>query len=345
MTCSAFRPGGRVFFFALFAMLIFTLALGLLVAPLAAEAQQPGKVARVGFLGITAPDCSAPSPTCKAMAQGLRDLGYVEGENLVIEFRTAEGQLERLPTLAAELVQRKVDVLVAGGPEVILRAARQATSTLPIVMVAVDYDPMALGYIAGLPRPGGNITGLSLQQIEVTGKCLELLKDALPQVTRVAVLWDAVSADQFRAAEGAAQVLGVQLQSLELRHPPAYDYDSAFAAAAREGAEALLVLRSPLFGLGRDRLIALAAQHRLPIMSSVLTLVEAGGLMAYGADTADMYRRTATYVDKILKGAKPADLPVEQAMKFKLIINLKTAKALGITMPSSLLILADEVIQ
>jgi putative ABC transport system substrate-binding protein len=212
-------------------------------------------------------------------------------------------------------------------------------------MVAVDYDPIALGYIAGLPRPGGQITGLFLQQIEVTGKCLELLKDALPQVTRVAVLWDAVSADQFRAAAGAARGVGVQLQSLELRDPPAYDYASAFAAAAREGAEALLVLRSPLFGRDRDRIVALAAQHRLPIMSGVSSLPEAGGLMAYGADPVDMYRRAATYVDKILKGAKPADLPVEQPTKFTLILNLKTAEALGLTIPPALLILADKVIK
>jgi len=323
--------------------LIITLALGLLLAPLIGEAQPPTKVARVGYLVPT----SSPGVRAifTAFEQELRALGYVEGQNLVIEFRNAEGHGERLPALAAELVQRHVDVLVAGGHEGILRAARQATSTLPIVMVAVDYDPIALGYIAGLPRPGGNITGLFLQQIEVTGKCLELLKNALPQVTRVAVLWDAISADQFRAAEGAARVLGVQLQSLELRNPPAYDYASALEAAAREGAEALLVLRSPLFGRDRDRIIALAVQYRLPTMFPSRIWVEAGGLMSYGADTIDMYRRAATYVHKILKGAKPADLPVEQPIKFELSINLKTAQTLGITMPPSLLILADEVIQ
>jgi putative tryptophan/tyrosine transport system substrate-binding protein len=320
------------------------LALGILVAPRVAEAQPPSKVARVGWL-ILAFSSPRSRAVFTAFEQGLRALGYIEGQNLVIEFRNAEGNIERLPALAAELVQRNVDVLVVNGPEVILRAVRQATSTIPIVMVAVDYDPIALGYIAGLPRPGGQITGLVSQQIEVTGKCLELLKDALPQVTRVAVLWDAISADQFRAAEGAARVVGVQLHSLELRDPLAYDYDSAFAAAARAGAEALLVLRSPLFGRDYARIIALAAQHRLPIVSGVLSLPEAGGLMAYGADNVDMSRRAATYVDKILKGAKPADLPVEQAMKFELIINLKTAKALGITMPPSLLILATEVIQ
>ncbi len=323
--------------------LIITLALGLLLAPLIGEAQPPTKVARVGYLVPT----SSPGVRAifTAFEQELRALGYVEGQNLVIEFRNAEGHGERLPALAAELVQRHVDVLVAGGPEGILRAARQATSTIPIVMVAVDYDPIALGYIAGLPRPGGNITGLFLQQIEVTGKCLELLKNALPQVTRVAVLWDAISADQFRAAEGAARVLGVQLQSLELRDLPAYDYDSALEAAAREGAEALMVLRSPLFGRDHDRIIAWAVQHRLPTMFPSRIWVEAGGLMSYGADTIDMYRRAATYVHKILKGAKPADLPVEQPIKFELSINLKTAQTLGITMPPSLLILADEVIK
>ncbi len=326
--------------------ILMTLALSLLCAPLAVEAQLPSKVARVGFLQVTSPRSAS---FVQAFEQGLRDLGYVEGQNLVIEFRTAEGNVERLPALAAEFVQRQVDVLVAGGPEAVLRAARDATSTIPIVMVAVvvatDYDPIALGYIAGLPRPGGQITGLFLQQIEVTGKYLELLKEALPQVTRVAVLWDAVSADQFRAAAGAARVVGVQLQSLELRDPPAYDYASAFAAAAREGAEALIVLRSPLIGLGRDRIAALAAQHRLPTMCPARVWVEAGGLMSYGADTADMYRRAATYVAKILKGAMPADLPVEQPTKFTFVINLQTAQALGITLPPTLLILADEVIK
>jgi len=319
-----------------------TLVLSLLCAPLAVEAQLPIKVARVGFLQVTSPRSAS---FVQAFEQGLRDLGYVEGQNLVIEFRTAEGNVERLPALAAEFVQRQVDVLVAGGPEAVLRAARDATSTIPIVMVAVDYDPMALGYIAGLPRPSEQITGLFLQQIEVTGKSLELLKDALPQVTRVAVLWDAISADQFRAAAGAARVVGVQLQSLELRDPPAYDYASALQAAAREGADALLVLRSPLFGRDRDRIIALAVQYRLPTMFSGRVWVEAGGLMSYGADTADMYRRAATYVAKILKGAMPADLPVEQPTKFTFVINLQTAQALGITIPPTLLILADEVIK
>ena len=322
------------------------LALAVLLASHTTMAEQPEKVARVGFLGVTAPDCSTGSPpTCQAMAQELQGLGYVEGKNLVIEFLSAEGNVERLPALAAELMQRNVDVLVAGGPEAVLRAVRDATSTIPIVMVAVDYDPIALGYITGLPQPGGQITGLFLQQIEVTGKMLELLKDAFPKVPRVAVLWDAISADQFRAAEGVARGLGVQLHSLEVRDPSAYDYDSALATAAREGAIALLMLRSPLFARDRKRIIALAVQYRLPTMFTHRVWVEAGGLMSYSADTTAMYRRAATYVHKILQGAKPADLPVEQPTKFTFVINLQTAQALGITIPPALLILADEVIK
>jgi putative ABC transport system substrate-binding protein len=321
-----------------------TLALALLVAPLAADSQQPGNVARVGYLSSTIPDCSV-SPVCQALAQRLQALGYVEGQNLRLEFRTAAGQLERLPALAAELIRLPVDVLVVAGPEVTLRAARDATRTTPIVMIAVDYDPIALGYIAGLPRPGGNITGVVSQQLQVTGKCLELLKDALPQLTRVAVLWDEPSADQFRTAAEAARVLGVQVHSLALSEPPAYDFEGAFAAAARERADALMVLQSPLFSAARARITALAAQHRLPAMYGWRAYVDAGGLMAYGASLVDMGRRAATYVDRILKGATPADLPVEQPMHFELVINLKTAEALGLTLPTTLLFQATEVIR
>jgi putative ABC transport system substrate-binding protein len=324
---------------------IVLLALAVLLAPRTVATQQQGKVARVGYLATVVPKCSA-SVACQAMAQRLQELGYVEGQNLHIEFRTAEGQLERLPALAAELIQLPVDVLVAAGPEVTLRAARDATRTLPIVMFAVDYDPIALGYIAGLPRPGGNITGVFLRQTEVIGKDLELLKDALPQLTRVAVLWDVVhAADQFRAAEEAARVLGVQVHSLALSDPLAYDFEGAFAAAAREGTEALMVLQSPLFSAARARIVAMAAQHRLPAMYSSRVYVDAGGLMAYGASTVDMGRHATTYVDKILKGAKPADLPVEQPTKFELVINLKAAQALGLTLSPMFLFRADEVIK
>jgi putative tryptophan/tyrosine transport system substrate-binding protein len=314
--------------------LVVTLVLVLLTVPSAANAQPPRKGARIGLLNAGKPGITE---------EVFR--AYGEAQNFAIEYRSAEGKAERLPELAAELVRLNVDVLVANGPEAVLRAARDATRTIPIVMIAVDYDPIALGYIAGLPRPGGNITGVVLQQLEVTGKCLELLQDVLPQLKRVAVLWDAHSADQFRAAAEAARVLGVQVHSLALSNPPAYDIEGAFAAAAREGADALLVLRSPLFFDARARLTALAAQHRLPAMYGWRAYVEAGGLMAYGVNLVDIDRRAPTYVDKILRGAKPAELPVEQPTKFELVLNLKTAQALGITMPPSLLLLADEVIQ
>jgi putative ABC transport system substrate-binding protein len=319
---------------------VIILALSLLCAPRTVAAQQPGHVARVGIL------VAAQRGTgLRALEQRLRELGYVEGQNLRLEFRTAEGHLERFPALVADLVRLPVDVLVTFGPEATLRAAKDATSTLPTVMIAVDYDPMALGYIAGLPRPGGNITGVFFQQLELTSKRLELLKEALPQLRRVAVLWDGPSADQWRAAANAARELGVQVQSLEMHLPSDSDFTGAVRAAVQGRAEALLVLMSPILYGQRDRIAAVAAQYRLPTMFGVREFVEAGGLMAYGASLFDMGRRAADYVDKILKGAKPAQLPVEQPTKFELVLNLKTAQALGITMPPSLLILADEVIK
>ena len=237
-------------------------------------------------------------------------------------------------------------MIVARGPEAALRAARDATDTILIVMSARDYDPIALGYVAGLALPGGNITGVVEQRLELTAKQLELLKAALPTVIRVAVLWDAASADQLRAAEAAARPSGVQLQPLELRHPP-YEFASAFAAAAQGQAEALLILASPVFGMqsAYEQIVDLAARSRLPTMFGVSDSARVGGLMAYDVNNVDSGRRGADYVDKILKGTKPANLPVEQPTKFELIINLKTAKALGITIPPSLLVFADEVIQ
>jgi len=274
----------------------------------------------------------------------LQELGYVEGQNLALEVRGAEGKFDRFPDLAAELVHLKVDVIVAHGPEAALRAARGATDTIPIVMSARDYDPIALGYVAGLARPGGNITGLVQQRLELTAKQLEMLKETLPTVTRVAVLWDDASADQRRAAEAAARPLGVQLQALELRQPP-YEFEGAFAAAAQGQAEALLVLNSPLFFRQSEHIVGLATRSRLPTMFGFSRGAQAGGLMAYDVNSIDNWRRIADYVDKILKGAKPADLPVEQPTKFELVINLKTANAFGITMPPSLMLLADEVLQ
>jgi putative tryptophan/tyrosine transport system substrate-binding protein len=321
--------------------LVATLALAVLVAPLAAHAQPSGKVFRVGVL---LPVSLGPSVAFPAFTQRLQELGYIEGQNLSLEIRAAEGQFEQLPSLAAELVRLHVDVIVARGPEAVLRAARDATATIPIVMSPRDYDPIALGYVAGLARPSGNITGVVEQRLEVTAKQLELLKEALPTITRVAVLWDDASADQRRAAEAAARSVGVQLQALELRHPP-YEFAGAFAAAAQGQAEALLVLNSPIFFLQREHIVDLAAKSRLPTMFSHVGGARAGGLMAYDVNNVEMLRRVADYVDKILKGAKPADLPVEQPTKFELIINLKTAQALGITFPPTLLVLADEVLQ
>jgi ABC-type uncharacterized transport system substrate-binding protein len=317
------------------------LALGLFWMSLGAAAQSPTKVARVGMLG------GAPRSSVQwvAFEQRLRELGYVEGQNLVLEFRTAEGKAERFPDLAAALVQLNLDVLVVPSAQPALRAARQATSAVPIVMIAIDFDPIAQGYIAGLARPGGNITGLSLQQLEVTGKRLELLKNALPRLTRVAVLWDAFSANELPAAQAAARRVGVNLQPIELRQPRPYDYTSAFRAATVGRAEAVLPLTSPVFFLDRAHLVALLDTHRLPAIHHQREFAVAGGLISYGASINEAFRRAADYVDRILHGAKPADLPVEQPTKFELVLNLKTAKALGLTIPQSILTRADEVIQ
>jgi putative ABC transport system substrate-binding protein len=325
--------------------LIVIVALAILVAPLAAAAQQPTKVHRVGFLVGRPP--IEPDPTLEAFRQGLRDLGYVEGQNLIIEYRGAEGSLERLHDLAAELVQRKVDVLVTPGGAVVIRAAQHATRTIPIVMVGAG-DPVAEGFVVSLARPGGNITGLSLLSEGLPGKRLEILKEAVPQSTRVAVLANPASptyASAMHNLTGAAQALGLQLHTVEVRH--ADELDTAFAAMTRAGADALLVVAEPLLinPLLSGRIADRAAQSRLPAMYSWKFFVEAGGLMSYGPDNLAISRHAAIYVDKILKGAKPADLPVEQPMKFELIINLKTAKALGLTIPPSMLFQADEVIK
>ena len=321
-----------------------TLAGSLLAAPLAAEGQETAKVARIGFLFLNL----APNPHLKeAFRQGLRDLGYVEGHNVVIEYRDAEGKLERLPALAAELIALQVDVILAGGTPQAL-AAKHASRTLPIVFAAAA-DPVTDGLVTSLARPGGNVTGLSVLAPELVGKCLEQLKQAVPEVSRVAVLWQPGGAgertekDMLKAAEVAARALGVRLQFVEARGPA--DFDRAFSDMTRARAGALTVLSTPMFVSERRRLVDLAAKNRLPAVYPWREFVDAGGLMSYGPNLADMFRRAATYVDKILKGAKPADLPVEQPTKFELVINLKTAKALGLTIPASVLARADEVIQ
>src|SRR5262252_2208990 len=320
--------------------LMLPLALSILVAPRAAHAQPSGKGFRVGVLLPASPGL----PVHQAFQQRLQELGYVEGQNLVLDIRAAEGQFERLPGLAAELVRLNVDVIVASGPEALLRAARGATDTIPIVMSARDYDPIALGYVAGLARPGGNITGVVQQRLEVVAKQLELLKEALPTVARVAVLWDDASADQRRAAEAAARSVGVELQAVELRPPPD-EFANAFAAAVQGQVEALIVLASPIFWQQHEHILDLVTKSRLPAMFGIADFARAGGLMAYDVNNIELWRHAADYVDKILKGAKPADLPVEQPTKFEFVINLKTAKALGLTIPPHLLVLADEVIQ
>ena len=318
------------------------LALG--AAPLAAEAQQAAKVARIGYLS---PNLAASPYLRDAFLQGLRDLGYVEGRNVVIEYRDAEGKLERLPALAAELVALKVDVILAEGGTLGPRVAQQATRTIPIVFAA--GDPVGSGLVTSLARPGGNVTGLSAFAPELVGKRLELLKQAVPGVSRVAVLWqpgafgERTEKDTLKRAEVAARDLGVPLQFVEARGPA--DFDRAFSDMSVARAGALTVLASNMFVSERRRLVDLAAEKRLPAIYSARELVDAGGLMSYGANLADLNRRAATYVDRILKGTRPADLPVEQPTKFELIINLKTAKALGLAIPQSVLGRADEVIQ
>jgi len=320
------------------------LTLGTLSMPLAAEGQQATKVARIGWLGA---DTAAVSHLYEAFRQGLHDLGYVEGRNLVIEYRSAEGKYDRLPALAAELVALKVDVIVAGSTLAAV-AATQAIRTIPIVFASAA-DPVERGFVTSLARPGGNVTGLSGLGPELVGKCLELLKQAVPGISRVAILWEPgamgerTEKDRLKQAEVAARALGVRPQFVEARGPA--DIDRAFSDMIEAHAGALTVLPSTMFVIERRRLVDLAAKNRLPAMYITREFVDAGGLMAYGSNLADLFRRAATYVDKILKGAKPADLPVEQPTKFEFVVNLKTAKALGLTIPPSLLQRADELIQ
>jgi putative ABC transport system substrate-binding protein len=315
---------------------------GLLAAPLAAEAQQAAKVARIGWLG----DDPRRSPQLRqAFFRGLRDLGYVEGRNFVVESRYAEGKLERFSALAAELVALKVDVIVTPGGTLATLAAKQATRSVPIVFPATS-DPVASGLVSSLARPGGNVTGLSFFSPELVGKCLELLKEAVPGVSRIAVLWqpgERPKRDMLKGAEVAARALGARLQFVEARGPD--DFDRAFSEMSRARAEGLALVTSAMFFSERERLVDLAAKNRLPTVYPWRDGVDAGGLMSYAPHLPDLFRRAATYVDKILKGAKPGDLPIEQPTKFELVINLKTAKALGLTIPQSLLQRADQVIE
>jgi ABC-type uncharacterized transport system substrate-binding protein len=317
---------------------IVTLSLSLLAVPLAAAAPPVGKVWRLGYLE------AGSGGIQEAFRQGLRDLGYVEGRNILIEARYADGKLDRLPDLAAELARLQVDVIVTMGVNTV-RAAQHATRTIPIVLAA-GQDPVGLGLVASLVRPGGNLTGLSLMSDALEGKRLELLKEAVPTASRVGVLFNPANTgavQQWRETERAAWSLGVQLHALEVRR--ADELEHAFATATSAGIGALIVWRNFTIDTPRTRILQLATQHRLPVMADLRAFVEDGGLMSYGPSLPDSYRRAATYMDKILKGATPGDLPMEQPTKFELVLNCKTAQVLGITFPPTLLVLADEVIQ
>jgi putative ABC transport system substrate-binding protein len=307
-----------------------------------AEAQQPTKISRIGYLSGS---FSSTSPDRrKAFRQGLRELGYMEGKNIVIEWRNADGKFDRLPALAAELVRLKVDIIVTAGPQA-TRPAKQATSTIPIVM-AQDPDPVGNRFVASLARPGGNITGLSSLALELSGKQLELMKEIVPRLSHVAVFGTSTNsgnAQTLREVELAAKAFGVKFQYLDVLSPK--DIETAFRAASRGSADAVLLLAGPVFVLQRAQLVDLAAKSRLPAMYPQTEYTEAGGLIYYGTNTPDLFRRAATYVDKILKGAKPADLPVEQPTKFEFVINLNAAKQIGLTIPPNVLVRADRVIK
>jgi putative ABC transport system substrate-binding protein len=318
-------------------LLIFTLSLT--VAGTHATAQQPNKIPVVGFLMMAAGPEDGP---VQGLRRGLRDLGYIEGQNIRIEFRSAEGKADRVARLAQELADLKADVIVTGA-EPLVRAAEHAAPNTPIVVVLNDHDPVASGLVTSLCRPAGNITGVFGLQSELVGKRLELLRETLPKVSRVAVFWDSYSQRQFDALRQAARSLGVQLQSIDLQN--AYDFNAAFEIARKKRAGAIVVLFSPVFYRERARIAALALKAGLPTMNQEESWAIAGGLLSYGPTIDLTFSRAAYFVDRLLRGAKPSDLPVEQATTFKLTVNLKTAKALGITIPQAILLRADEVIR
>jgi putative tryptophan/tyrosine transport system substrate-binding protein len=317
----------------------------LLAIVVTAEAQQPKKVSRIGFLSPADP--TSDSTRFEAIRLALRELGYIEGQNIAIEYRYAEGEVDRFPGLMAELVRLKIDILVVAGGPIWVRAAKNATKTIPIIMVGVGADPVDAGLVESLARPGGNVTGLTLRSRELGGKRLELLKETVPKVGRVAVLYDpAVPASAHDVKEvlpAAARALGLTVRSWEIRD--ANGFEKVFAALNKELPDGLYPSGGPLMFANAKRIAGFALKSRFPSVYTNREAVDAGGLMYYGADRADGYRRVATYVDKILKGAKPADLPVEQPTKFELFINLKTAKQIGLTIPSSVLSRADRVIK
>ena len=320
-------------------LLAFTLTLILGFASAAIWAQQPSRTVLLGMLALSI----APNDLLMdAMRDGLRQLGYVEGQNIRIEFRSAQGKPERLPGLAEELVRLKVDMIVAG-TEPAIRAARRATSTIPIVMVGYVYDPVASGLIDSYGRPGGNLTGVFTRISELVGKRLQVLKETVPHLSRVAVFWDSFGRRELDEVEPAARSLGLQVVLVVLRAP--YDFQTAFKTAKQKKAGAVVLLFSPEFYVARAQIAALAIANRLPIAASTSQYTEAGESLSYGPDNVEAYHRVAYFVDRLLKGAKRSDLPVEQSATFKLVVNLKTAEALGLTIPQSILLRADEVIR
>jgi putative ABC transport system substrate-binding protein len=323
---------------------IFVLVVKFVFGGAVAQAQPVGKIPRVGYL-TAGGDPKTPGPEVDVFRQGLRDLGYVEQKNILLEYRGAEGKQDRIPSLVAQLVQLKVDAIVITSLPAI-RAAKQATKTIPIVMVTT-VDPVATGLVDSLARPGGNITGITRLTRELSGKRLELFKEAVPGISRAGVLWEAdipAPAMSFKEYEAAAPVLKVVLQSLEVRGPNP-DLERAFQAMTKARADALLTIFGPVLGRHTNRITELAINNRLPSMHDRSDWVEVGGLMSYSAKESDNFRRAAIFVDKILKGTKPADLPVEQPTKFELVINLKTAKQIGVTIPPNVLARADKVIR
>ena len=321
---------------------IVVLVLAFAMGEVVATAQQPTKIPRVGYVSATG-DPKTPGPQIEGFRQGLRDLGYIEEKNILVEYRYIGGKSDSIPSLVAELVLLKVDVLVLG-PQPAIRAAKQATKTIPIVVVTTQ-DPVAAGFVDSLARPGGNVTGVTTLQREVSGKRLELLMEAVPKISRVAALMRAGQArNDFKWYEAPARALNIELQLFEVRAPNP-DFDAAFQAVAKWRANALITVSGSLFDQYIKRIAELAIKNRLPSMHDVSRYVEAGGLMSYSADDAESYRRAAYHVDRIFKGTKPADLPVEQAKKFEFIINLKAAKQMGLTIPPNVLARADKLIR
>jgi putative ABC transport system substrate-binding protein len=311
--------------------------------PLTVRAQQAQQVARIGFLG-PAPDNALFAATYPVFLAELRKLGFTEGQNLVIEHRRMDEGASETFAGAAELIRLNVDVVVAFGPELPLKAAVAASQTVPIVMIAINFDPMAAGYVSNITRPERNITGLVSRAPELAAKQLGLLVEAFPDLKPIAALWEQASAEQFDAAQRAAQSMHIELRSHKVENLP-FDFDAAFRAIAQDGSRMVLVLSGPTFGSQRAHIADLAMQHHLPTMFTFKYYVEAGGLMSYGIDTVPIFRRAASLVAKILRGAKPSDLPVEEPTNFEFALNLKTAKAIGVSIPTSILLRADEVIE